>query len=150
MDGHLVIQHMLVQSHVTMVSNFSQHQIMDWGCHMVHEHLYHHLAVNKNQIKSRGNHAAITHSGFQNFGCQNSFLIGPAGIVGHSVVPHVVRVNKLVRVSVRMIEIALENRLKLGRVNNPNVPDQSGRNGVNGQCVRPPVTMERQVEREHV
>ena len=143
MDGHLVIQPMLVQSHVTMESNFLQHRIMDWGCHMVHGPLYRHLAANKNRIKSRGNHAVITHSGFQNFGCQNSFLIGPAGIAGHSAVPHVAKDNKLVHVSVRTIGIVLENRVKLGHVNSPNVPGQSGRSGVNGQSVRPLVIMER-------
>ena len=150
MDGHLVIQHMSVQSHVTMESNFLQHRIMDWECHMEQGPLYRHLAANKNQIRSRGNHAVITHFGFQNFGCQSSFLIGPAGIAGHSAVPHVDRDNKLDHVSVQTIEIVLENRLKLGRVNSPNVPDQNGRNGVNGQCVRPLVIMERQAEREHV
>ena len=105
--------------------------------------LYRHLAANRNRIKSRGNHAVITHSGSQNFGCQSSFLIGPAGIAGHSAVPHVVKDNKLDHVSVQTIGIVLENRRKLGHVNSPNVPDQSGLNGVNGQCVRPLVIMER-------
>lgn len=149
MDGHLVIRHMLVQSHVRMASNFSQRRIMVWECHMEQGLLYHHLAAN-NRIKSRGNHAVITHFGFQNFGCLSSFLIGPAGTAGHSAVLHVARDYKLDRVSVQTIETVLENLRRLGLANSPNVPGQSGRNGANGQCVRLLVIMERQAEREHV
>jgi len=112
--------------------------------------LYHHLAANKNRIKSRGNHVVITHFGFQNFGCLSSFLIGPAGIAGHSAVLHVARDYKLDRVYVQTIEIVLENPGRLGLANSPSVPGQSGRNGANGQCVRLLVIMERQAEREHV
>ena len=100
--------------------------------------------------KLRGNHAVITRSGFQNFGCQNWFLIGPIGIVGHSAAPRVDRDSKPGLVSVRTTEIVWENRLKQEHVNSQNVPGQNGHNGVNGLFVPLHVIMEKRVEREHV
>ena len=112
--------------------------------------LWRHLAANRNRTKSRGSHAVITHSGFQNFGCQSSFLIGPIGIAGQVAVHHVTKVNKQGHVSAQTIEIASENRLKRGHANSPNVPSQNGHNGVNGQFVRRHVIMEKLAERENV